>query len=272
VAGVYPIRGHYCARGVLGVNINSEHKLRRAILPVAEIAKVHNLAVVFIRHLTKSAMHAIHAGSGSIAMTAIARSVLLAGVNPVDPDLSVLTVSKSNVAASQSISYTLESTNSTTAMQVAWGGRVDVTANDVIRKMTSEAISQLQEAEDFLFGALEEGPQPSKLLLDQAARAGIAIGTLRRAKKSLGVRSKKQGVGTSQFFIWSVSKNSDRLKAVRRRSLDVLCDDLFHGDESSGPAPIEPCPPADRFDNTDDDFGNPKPPKDDEDASDGNAF
>lgn len=82
----------------LATSINHEQGVRRALSPLSDLAQEMNLAVVHVRHLSKSGhRHALYAGGGSIALAGMARSVLLAGQNPVDTNTRVLTVSKSNV-------------------------------------------------------------------------------------------------------------------------------------------------------------------------------
>ncbi len=49
----------------------------------------------------------------------------------------------------------------------------------------------MEEAVEFLMVTLASGPVPAKKLEAMAKEQGIAIGTLNRARKQLGVQSKR---------------------------------------------------------------------------------
>lgn len=225
----------------LGVNINQDQSVRRALQPLVALAQKNDLAILLVRHLTKSARRAIYAGSGSIALTGLARSVLSVGMHPTESGMRVLSVAKSNVSAPKSIGYRISISQNHLAISddlnslqpcahVVWTGLVETTADELVRRTDSEALSQLEEAQDFIYGELQEEPRLVNELLKKASTVGVSHSTLKRAKKSLGVRSIKRGVGKSQAFWWALPQNQDKLHAVKRRNMDALCDELFHGD------------------------------------------
>jgi len=58
-----------------------------------------------------------------------------------------------------------------------------------------------QEAREFLLDRLEAGPRKAEDLLDEAKQEGIVEKTLRRAKKELGVKSRKTSSGE---WLWEL--------------------------------------------------------------------
>ena len=68
-----------------------------------------------------------------------------------------------------------------------------------------ESTSQLDEATEFLMEILKDGSVPSTEVLKEAEENGIADRTLKRAKNSLGVKSKKitDGNGKS-LWAWEL--------------------------------------------------------------------
>ena len=219
----------------LATSINHEQGVRRALSPLSDLAQEMNLAVVHVRHLSKSGhRHALYAGGGSIALAGMARSVLLAGQNPVDTNTRVLTVSKSNVAPATSIAYSLDSVSAQDGMLVVWNGLIDIKADEVLAKSNSDATSQLEEAQDALFSLLEPEPLKASDVFKFSASQGISRSTLKRAKRTLGIRSVKRGYGTQQVWWWCLPRDENRLKLVKARMLDQTCDELFGGDLLEG--------------------------------------
>src|SRR5262245_6979461 len=83
--------------------------VRRVIAPIIHLAVRTNVAVVLVRHLTKKNLgRAVYRGLGSIGISGLARTVLLAGPHPSDQSARALTVLKSNlIAAPAPLGYRL---------------------------------------------------------------------------------------------------------------------------------------------------------------------
>ncbi len=62
--------------------------------------------------------------------------------------------------------------------------------------------SALDEAEQFLQGILSAGTELSKYILEAAEAEGISIPTLRRAKKALGITSRRLGNDENAVWCW----------------------------------------------------------------------
>src|SRR5260221_2553549 len=74
--------------------------VRQILFPLAQLASHTGAAVLLVRHLSKrNRSKALHRGLGSVGITGLARTVLLAGPHPTDPASRVVSVVKSNLAA-----------------------------------------------------------------------------------------------------------------------------------------------------------------------------
>ena len=85
------------------------------------------------------------------------------------------------------------------AARVAWEGTSRLSTGDVLKEPPDpDQKSALSEAKEFLLTELAEGSVAAELVRKVARAAGIKERTLKRAKRDLGVRSKKESDG-----IWS---------------------------------------------------------------------
>jgi hypothetical protein len=184
-------------------NSHRDHDIRRALVPLAQVAQVYGCTVLVIRHLNKAqGGRAVHRGGGSIGIIGAARVGLLAGQHPADENLRVLAVAKSNLAKTPtSLAYTLIEDTEHGCARVQWLGPTDVHADDLVAAHDPEERSALEEACDFLRVELANGPRSASEIQEAARRTGIAERTLKRAKAKLGVVSDKaEGVLGGQWF------------------------------------------------------------------------
>jgi len=78
-----PLQGYLGAK----VDMHRANEVRPVLTGLAQLAEKYNAAVLCIRHLTKGATaKTMYQGMGSIDFTAAARSVILAGADPDNPD------------------------------------------------------------------------------------------------------------------------------------------------------------------------------------------
>jgi len=179
-----------------GVDMNKANEVRPLLARLAALAQEFNTAVLLIRHLGKSMKDkAIYAGLGTIDFMAAARSALLAGSNPKEPNKRAIVHQKHNLSAQGvSLGYTITSDG-----KFEWTGISDLQKSDILApepmpKREREE-SELDKAIAFLSGFLAAGPQKAKAVIAEATRRGISLRTLHRAKAKdyLGVESAKQG-------------------------------------------------------------------------------
>jgi hypothetical protein len=183
------------------LDINRANQVRYATARLARLAEDNELAMIAIRHLTKGgSSKPIYRGLGSIDFTASARSVLLAGHDPDEPETRGVVHIKSNLSPKgPPIGYKI-----TVANGFEWLERSNLTAEQIL--MSTEASgSALDIAKEFLREALENGAQPTKEINKEATNEDIKLATLRRAKKALNIVSfpeaKRGKRGATKWFM-----------------------------------------------------------------------
>jgi hypothetical protein len=178
------------------VNSWKDQDIRQGLAPLVRMAEEKNVAVIVIRHLNKSsASQSVYRGGGSIGFIGLARVSLLIAKDPENEDRRILAGIKSNLAPlPPSLSYVIE--NRGDIPKIAWGGTSSHTADALLAiPQTPEEKSAFDEAKDFLLDVLAEGMVNANEIFREAKRAGISEKTLRRAKRSLAVRSEKSEFG-----------------------------------------------------------------------------
>ena len=134
--------------------------------------------------LLTDGINALYRSLGSIDIVAAARSVLILTTNPNNPDNRIMVPLKSNLAKiGKSIIYDLENG------AVKWIGLSDVKAADL---SGSDPAPAFKNACDFLSVCLEHGDVASTKIFELAAKNGICISTLKKAKAYLGIKSVKK--------------------------------------------------------------------------------
>lgn len=222
----------------LGTSTNSEQGVRRALAPLTTFAERNGVAVLAIRHLKKSGGGgALYRGLGSIGVIATARSVLLAAkdIGSDNPHDHVLVQTKSNLAAAAGLRY--RTVKKGEAITIQWLGECEYNPTDLMAGGTDQ--TQLQEAAWVLYSFLAEGAVPAKEVINRCLNVGVAKRTLDRAKKVLGVRSRKRGSGRYCQWFWELSADASVLRAFKERDTDELLDQLItppdDGEEDLGP-------------------------------------
>jgi putative DNA primase/helicase len=190
------------------LDTNRDAALRSVFAPLAALCERLGVACVFVLHLTKSGRdRAMYRGQGSIAYTAAARVVLLAGANPENPEeRAVVWVEGNLTAPAPGIGYEISEG------RFYWRGESELTKEQILAPDADTGKqSALREAEAFLLGALADGPRPSREVEREAENAGISAMTLRRARQALGIRAipirltGKRGV---QSWTWALDREA----------------------------------------------------------------
>jgi hypothetical protein len=175
------------------INSHRDADCRRALWPLAELAKETGAAVVVIRHLNKvGGNNPLYRGGGSIGIIGAARSGLLVARDPDNPDRRVLASTKCNLAKlPTSLSFALEPQDG--ALRIGWIGPSTHTAESLLAvPKEDEDRDAVADAVEVLREILASGPVPAKAAIAEARKAGVVEKTLRRAKAMLGVKSRKQ--------------------------------------------------------------------------------
>jgi putative DNA primase/helicase len=183
--------------------------VRHALAPLQAMAGELGPAILMVSHLNKGggAGGAMNRVSGSGAFVAVARSAWLVAKDPQDESerRRILTPLKNNLGDDQTgFAYRLEgwaSGDITSSRVVFDPDPVAVSAEDLLQRQSGsgEDGSALAEACDFLRDELTDGSKPSKQIEAAARDAGVSGASLKRARKQLGVKAKKDENGRWQL-------------------------------------------------------------------------
>jgi putative DNA primase/helicase len=166
---------------------NAEGDIRDLLTPLARLADKNGIAVLGIMHIGKPTgthRRAVQQLLGATAFGAIARLVWM--VAPTSPDPTdtrrVLAVVKSNLALRP---RGLEWSRAEDA-PILWHGETALNVDELLVAVPGRP---RDDAEGFIYDALEDGPRLSKDLDTLAQAQGIKPATLRRAKRDLEVEA-----------------------------------------------------------------------------------
>jgi len=177
-----------------GQDMYKPNVIRQLLSFLKDIAETGETAVLIVRHLTK-AKHdkAIYRGGGSMDVIGAARSAFLVCEHPNDSSTKLVVHIKHNIAKrGQTQSYEIYADDGGMAT-LNWLGPSDITIDDLISSEGgSPRMSALDEAIQFLRVFLKNGPEATTKVEKEAAARDISEKTLERARRSLGVVSKKK--------------------------------------------------------------------------------
>ncbi len=185
------------------IQINDEQSIRRVVARLKQLAEEFNVAIVLIRHLNKAmGGSALLRGSGSIAIAAQARSVMLVARDQLAPERRILAMVKTNLDA-MPCSLSFQCTRNSLGSTIRWMGPCEHSADELVRRMDGKTISPaVQNAVNFLKTTLYGcGGCTWAELAELAARQGISDITLRRARNVVGLEKKAKG---KDIIVWSL--------------------------------------------------------------------
>ena len=176
----------------LSVNSHKNQHIRYALGPLVDLVARARTAMLIIRHLNRAAGgDPLYRGGGIIGAV---RSGLILAPDPDDDRRTVLASTKANLARkAKSLTFSI-AVSSEGALSIAWDETGSPhTAEGLLAVSTDsrEDRSAVAEAADFLCGQLDARPVAFSVQKREAAAAGIALPTLRRAKARLRVESEK---------------------------------------------------------------------------------
>src|SRR5262249_18710938 len=203
--------------GVGKVDTRSTTDVRGVLTPLKELAEELHLAVIDIAHFNKKVdvTSALLRISDSLAYVAAARHVYVVLDDPEDNAMRLFVKAKNNLAADKkALRYGIgvrTVRHDIVAPFIVWHPQhVEVTANEAMQAAVGQSGHTRREAREFLLNRLEAGPVKSDDILEEAKQEGIAERTLKRAKKELGIRSRKMSEKFDGDWTWE-------LPAMRRK-------------------------------------------------------
>lgn len=188
-------------------------EVRRSLQPLVDAAAAGHFAVLGITHFSKGGQGGdpTQRVIGSVAFSAVARVVLVAAkVRGEDgEDRRILARSKSNIGPDDGgIEYHLEQVEALPgieASRVTWGKTVEGSARALLTDVDpDDEQAPRDSATDFLREVLKDGAVAAKTVKAEAAEAGHAWNTVRRAADGLLVIKKKDGMAGGWY--WQLAK------------------------------------------------------------------
>jgi hypothetical protein len=188
------------------IKANDDQSVRRLIARLKVMAEERGLAIVLLRHLNKAAGgSALKRGCGSIAISALARTVMLVGNDQLGPDSRVLAMVKTNLdAMPRSLNFRVNLGPSGPTVQ--WQGASDLSADDLVARANSKELHPaLRSAVYFLKMTLFEHFELTWAQLTALAAAeNISEGTLRRAREIVPLLKIVKG---KNHVVWSLTQD-----------------------------------------------------------------
>ena len=121
-----------------------------------------------------------------------ARSAFLVAQHPNDPEQKIVAHVKHNIAPrGTSWIYELVQEVPDGVPVLKWIGPSDLTIEDLMGGDDEDRKSAVDEAIDFLRDELKDGPKPVAQIEAKGQARGIAKRTIDRARKEIGIKSKK---------------------------------------------------------------------------------
>jgi putative DNA primase/helicase len=216
-----PLTAHLDAR----IDSHRDQDIRRSLAPLTKLAEDTGCAVVPIVHLNKTrSTDFFEKTGGSIGITAAARSALLAARDPEEGENGpgrVIVHAKCNLGpAAPTLRFLVETreikTNEGVAISapaIVWRGEAaHIGAQQALASHDDEERSAMDEAKDFLRDLLRSGAVNAATAKNLAKEAGVAAITLRRARRELGVTTRKVGAPgeEGQKWLWELPHEEAR--------------------------------------------------------------
>ena len=190
-----PLNGYLDASRI---NVNSEQDVRQALQPLRALAEQEGIAIIGLRHLNKASdKPALHRGAGSIALTAVARSVLLVARHPDDPGLRVLLSQKCNLiedSKKQTLGFRIAKRDDG-GPHLEWlPDPVQIDAEELLApRKPGPTPDTLEKAKAYLRDHLSQGPKRRRDIIESGKKVHLNERTLDRAADAIGVVSTPQG-------------------------------------------------------------------------------
>jgi RecA/RadA recombinase len=189
----------------LGGNLDAyrHNEVSSVLSPLQAIAEQFQTVIIGLMHMNKQdASKAIYRVGGSVGFVTASRSALFVEVKPDEPDARILCHVKANYSAhGRSQEFRIIEHRADHIGRIQYVGESDLTANDLLAKSDGgDGGKKLRVAEEFLNDKLLDGAMPANELYALADELGISNTTLERAKKKLGIVSRRSE--DNSHFVW----------------------------------------------------------------------
>src|SRR5262245_11059862 len=212
--------------GVGKVDGRSATDVRGVLTPMKDMIEELHISLIGIAHFNKKddVKSALLRVSDSIAYVAAARHVYAVLDDPEDKNSKLFVKAKHNLARDtralrygmgvRKVGHDKRLGVDIEAPFIVWHPQhVEITANEAMA--AAEGRTAKREAREFLLERLEAGTVNSDDIIEEAMQEGIAVMTLRRAKKELGIRSRKQRGSADGAWVWELPPQGGRASPKR---------------------------------------------------------
>ncbi len=183
---------------LLGPGVDLQQPRGPLLETLARLAEKHRCCILLIRHLEKRGPgRPANRGDRFSWISAALRTEFLAGTSPDAPAHPVLLQVKSNLGPlALPLEYEIDEDGT-----FSWTGPSTLTMEDVLAtRPTGAGLPKRKFAGEWLRQYLQKGCKTQATIENDAARDGVCIATLRRAKFDLGVLTAKEGPYGSWYW------------------------------------------------------------------------
>jgi putative DNA primase/helicase len=193
---------------------NDVAQVRGLLGRVDALAKKHDLAIVFISHLTKaSSGSALTRLLGSSAFAAAARAVFLVTRGATGSNWRILAPAKNNLGSdSTALQFRIKKKKLPSGIRssyIVWNKNLlPITADDALANGDAGKATNQREIDELLQRLLSSGKRPAKEVLNDGIQNGFTAKQLRAASKRLGVKICNTGYGPQKKWWWELTTDA----------------------------------------------------------------
>lgn len=193
------------ASGAKDFDNSSNTSVRALMTDIKIFSRRIGCAALVVRHFRKQgASKAIHRGAGSMDYVASARSVMIVAKDKNTGQNAVAHAKSNKAALGPTMIFELTQDEDP---PFKWNGvaeniRADQLADDFDSEKENEKRDALLEAIEFLTEELNAGPVPTEEINNRAKKIGINESTIKRARKELGVLSRRATDANGKIIGW----------------------------------------------------------------------
>ena len=178
------------------VDSHRDKEVRGVLVPLAELAARHKVAIILVTHLNKGQGPALYRSMGSIGFVAAVRMAWLVAIDPHNSERRLLLQLKNNLSCDPGgLAFNLVGAENGPA-RIEWEPDiVRMSADDVLSTGAARGRPSVQseQAMEWLRDKLKEGPLDAAQISEMSMADELAWRTVERAKKNLGIISRKSG-------------------------------------------------------------------------------
>lgn len=220
---------------IVAVVKGDSHKnaeVRKDLTPLVKFAESSGIAILGITHFSKgtTGREPIERLTGSLAFGAVARTVLVASKskNEDGEDTRIFIRAKSNIGVDEGgFEYSIEpvNINGIDTSKIVWGRTLEGSARELLGNAEEESSSGGLEGCMSLITDLMADKNVSANEIEKDCKDnGYSVATIRRAKKKLGIKSRKSDKkeGLKGVWLWEPPKMLNMLNDAHSQNVNPL--------------------------------------------------